>query len=99
MAIERKAADAPQSKRWIDRIADSAKPSLQNNNVSQRSIWWWILLMPGKVILWFEYMFPSTIISIFGTARRRNIPLIQLFYSLCFYLILLVIVPIVLIKH
>ncbi len=52
---------------------------------------WWIFLMPGKVILWLQYMFPEKISSAIGAARRRNVPLIQLLYSLGFYLVMLVI--------
>jgi hypothetical protein len=72
-------------RRWIDQLADAGKPATANGNVGERSVWWWILLMPGKVILWLEYMFPERLASVFGTARRRNVPLIQLLYSLYFY--------------
>ena len=44
-------------RRWIDQLADAGKPATANGNVGERSVWWWILLMPGKVILWLEYMF------------------------------------------
>jgi len=61
---------------------------MDNNPLSQRPAWWWIFFMPGKVILWFEYMFPRRIGSVFGTARRRNIPLLQILYSLYFYFVM-----------
>jgi hypothetical protein len=76
-------------KRAIDRFADAARPTTDSGNVSERSLWWWILLAPGKAILWLEYMFPERIVSVFGTARRRNVPLIQLLYSLYFYVAVL----------
>jgi hypothetical protein len=41
--------------------------------------------MPGKVILWIEYMFPRRLSGVFGSARRRNVPLLQMLYSLFFY--------------
>jgi hypothetical protein len=53
-----------------------------------RPAWWWFFLMPGKVILWLDYMFPRRVGGVFGTARRRNIPLLQLLYSLYFYFLI-----------
>lgn len=53
--------------------------------------------MPGKVILWIEYMFPSRVSGVFGSARRRNVPLIQLLYSISFYITIFVIAMILLI--
>jgi hypothetical protein len=76
-------------KHVIDRVADNTEPHIDQTEVSGRSVWWWFLVMPGKVILWIEYMFPERITSVFGTARRRNIPLIQILYSLIFYLALI----------
>jgi hypothetical protein len=78
-----------KKKRAIDRLADAARPAVDSGNVSERSGWWWILLAPGKAILWLEYMFPGRITNVFGTARRRNVPLIQLLYSLYFYVAVL----------
>ena len=72
-------------RRFIDKIADSALPRVDNSPASQRPVWWWIFFMPGKVILWVEYMFPRRIRGVFGTARRRNVPLIQILYSVFFY--------------
>jgi hypothetical protein len=73
-------------KRLIDRLAESAQPRNVSEPVSGRPHWWWFLVMPGKVILWLEFMFPERIASVFGTARRRNVPLMQVLYSLYFYL-------------
>src|SRR5207253_953608 len=53
--------------------------------LSQRSLAWWLLFMPGKVILWFGYMFPTSVVGSFAGARRRNVPAIQLGYTLLFY--------------
>ncbi len=47
--------------------------------------------MPGMVVLWIEYMFPRRVGGVFGSARRRNVPLLQILYSLYFYLIVLVV--------
>jgi hypothetical protein len=69
--------------RVVDSIA--AMPKVESTEVSQRPVWWWILIMPGKVILWIEYMFPRRVGGVFGSARRRNVPLIQFLYSLYFY--------------
>jgi hypothetical protein len=60
-------------------------PRSDSDAVSQRPARWWIFFMPGKVILWIEYMFPRQIGGVFGSARRRNVPLIQILYSLYFY--------------
>ena len=77
-----------EHQRFIDKFAESAMPRVDGSAVSQRSAWWWVLLMPGKVILWLDYMFPRRVSGVFGTARRRNVPLLQLLYSLYFYLII-----------
>jgi hypothetical protein len=69
----------------IDRLADAAMPKFDDSDVSDRRAWWWIFFMPGKVILWIEYMFPHKLGGVFGSARRRNIPLIQILYSIYFY--------------
>ena len=72
-------------KQAIDKFADATTPIVDQSEVSERAAWWWFLVMPGKVILWLEYMFPERISSVFGTARRRNVPLMQILYSLVFY--------------
>jgi hypothetical protein len=72
--------------RIVDRIAESAMPKIDNSTVSQRAAWWWIFLMPGKVMLWIDFVFPRRVSGVFGTARRRNVPLLQLLYSIYFYL-------------
>lgn len=76
-------------KRAIDSFGEATKPQLDGSELSQRSGWWWFLVMPGKVILWVEYMFPERISGVFGTARRRNVPLIQILYSLFFYIVVI----------
>lgn len=87
-------SNAPKDRgrrRFIDRFAEAATPKIDGDDVSQRPAWWWIFFMPGKVILWIEYMFPERIVGVFGSARRRNVPLIQVLYSLYFYFAILVI--------
>lgn len=54
-----------------------------------RSKLWWAFVAPGKVILWFEYMFPERITSVFGSARRKRSPIVQVLYSVMFYLFVL----------
>ena len=71
----------------VDRIADAAMPRFDESDVSQRPPWWWIFIMPGKIMLWLEYMFPSGVTEAIGSARRRNVPLIQVLYSIGFYLL------------
>jgi hypothetical protein len=73
---------------FIDKFAEAATPKVDSSDPSGRSAWWWIFFMPGKVILWIEYMFPERIVGVFGSARRRNVPLIQVQYSLYFYFVL-----------
>jgi hypothetical protein len=53
--------------------------------VSERSLIWWVFFMPGSVILWFQYMFPTKFVDSIASARRRNVPSIQLAYTLAFY--------------
>jgi hypothetical protein len=74
-----------KGKTRLDKLADAALPKADDSHVSERSTLWWIFVMPGKVILWLEYMFPSRLVNAFGSARRRNVPLIQVLYSLTFY--------------
>jgi hypothetical protein len=76
----------------VDALGQAARPQRESADPSRRPTWWWVFFMPGKVILWFEYMFPKRLTGVFGRARRRNVPLIQLTYSVHFYLALLVIV-------
>ena len=87
-------SDRHQRQRSIDKFADSAMPKVDSSTVSQRSSWWWGFFMPGKVILWIEYMFPRRLGGVFGSARRRNVPLMQILYSLYFYFVLFVVLPI-----
>lgn len=82
MKMERKSR-----KPIIDVVAASARPKIDDSDVSQRGRLWWAFIMPGKVILWIAYMFPESFGSIFGSARRRNIPLLQVAYSIAFYAI------------
>lgn len=79
-------SDHRERQPFIDRIANSAMPKNDNSAVSQRGAWWWIFLMPGSVVLWIEYMFPKGLGGAFGSARRRNVPLLRIMYSLAFYL-------------
>lgn len=75
---------------FLDGLARAAMPRTDSSEVSRRPARWWIFFMPGKVILWIEYMFPARGLgSVFGSARRRNVPLIQILYSLFFYLAVL----------
>lgn len=56
---------------------------------SGRSVWWWIFFMPGSVMLWFEYMFPRSISGSMGSARRRKSQLVQLWYTLGLYAVVI----------
>ena len=51
-----------------------------------RSKWWWVFVGPGKIILWFEYMFPKRFSGVFGSARRKQSPIVQVSYSILFYI-------------
>lgn len=72
----------------IDDLGRAATPQKDELPLSQRSPAWWIFYMPGKVILWFGYMFPSSIVGSFAGVRQRNVPLIQLGYSILFYVVI-----------
>jgi hypothetical protein len=84
--------NSAKRKTAIDRLADAAMPKVDDSDVSDRRAWWWIFFMPGKVILWIEYMFPHKLGGVFGSARRRNVPLIQVLYSVYFHVAVFVIV-------
>lgn len=75
---------------FIDKVARSTAPTADDSNIRERSAWWWIFFMPGKVILWIAYMFPNGVGGAFGSARRRNVPLLQVLYSLYFYFLFVV---------
>jgi hypothetical protein len=78
-----------RKRKLVDRVGDAATPRVDSSDVSDRPAWWWIFFMPGKVILWFEYMFPRRLGGVFGSARRRNIPLLQVVYSIILYIAIL----------
>lgn len=84
--------DYLKSKRPIDRLAEAAMPKADTREISERGGLWWIFVMPGKVILWFEYMFPHRVGGVFGSARRRNVPLLQVVYSIGFYITVVIFV-------
>lgn len=71
--------------KFLDRLGIAALPKTDETQLSARSFWWWILLGPGKFILWIQYMWPERGSGPFGSARRRNVPLVQVLYSLSFY--------------
>ena len=73
----------------IDKVADAATPKIDKSQPTRRSIWWWIFFAPGKMILWYQYLFPNSIVNAFGSARRRNVPLIQFAFSILFWMIAL----------
>jgi hypothetical protein len=81
-------------RRLVDRLSEAATPKVDDSDVSQRSILWWFLVMPGKVILWIKYMFPGRVAEAFGTARRRNVLLLQVTYSIQFYLAVLILLAV-----
>jgi hypothetical protein len=57
----------------------------------EHSILWWMFILPGRVILWFGYMFPRGVGGVFGSARRRKSPVIEISYSITFYLVFIII--------
>jgi hypothetical protein len=73
-----------------DMLGRAAVPRRDVTAPSSRPVWWWKLFMPGKVILWFEYMFPRSFRGVFGSARRRDVPIIQAIYSIVFYAIVII---------
>lgn len=77
---------------FIDRLAASAVRRTDEGEPSKRPLWWWLLFAPGKVMLWMDYMWPKRVTGIFGSARRRNVPLVEVLYSLYFYITLLAII-------
>lgn len=48
------------------------------------SIWWLLFRMPGIVILWIQYMFPSSG-RVLVSARHKNSPVMEVLASLAFW--------------
>lgn len=61
-----------------------------------RSLYWWFLLMPGKMLLWLGYMFPGSLVSSIASARRKDVPIVQVLTSIVVYLFLLAVVVLML---
>jgi hypothetical protein len=59
------------------------------------SIVWIIFITPGKLILWAEYLFPQRVGDVFGSARRKKSPIIEIAYSITFYIVLLAILVVI----
>lgn len=74
----------------IDDLSAAATPQKDTTPLSERSLIWWIFFMPGKVFLWFAYMFPTGVTASFASARQRNVPLVQLAYTLVIYGVVIV---------
>jgi hypothetical protein len=70
------------------------KDLLREDSSKNPSLWWWLLVAPGKVILWFAYMFPRGLGGVFGGTRRINSPIIQVWYSLLVYAFLVFLVAV-----
>jgi len=51
----------------------------------RRSIWWWIFCAPGAAILWLEYLFPRSVSASFGTARRKDVRILQFVQTILVY--------------
>lgn len=91
--------DSESRRNIVDKVGELGRSRNNDEPLSKRPFWWWILFMPGVVILWFDYMFPNKVTGVFGSARRRNVPLFQIVYSLVFYAMLILVVFIVLFDH
>ncbi len=72
-----------QNKTASKRVADDL---FGPEETKKHSVLWWIFITPGKVILWFEYMFPHRVGGVFGSARRRKSPIIEISYRITFYI-------------
>jgi len=92
-------AGPSKPKRGVDSLADAAMPFQDQTKPSERPAWWWVFFMPGKIILWIEYMFPRGVGGVFGSARRRNVPLLQILYSIFFYIAFGIFIAIILSLH
>lgn len=75
----------------LDKVVAGASPHFDPSEVSSRPLWWWVLFAPGAIILWFQYMWPKTLHGFFGSARRKNVPLVQIIYTICFYFVILIV--------
>lgn len=71
----------------IDELGEASRPQRLDTPLSQRSLGWWLFYMPGTVILWFQFMFPNSVTQGIAGGRQRNVPLLQLGYSIIFYVV------------
>lgn len=59
------------------------EPDPDQSPPRRRPIWWWLFIMPGTVLLWIQYMFPSSG-NVWASGRRYNADsaLLKILYSL-----------------
>jgi|GEM_PF-4312258 len=61
----------------------------------KRSLSWWFLFLPGKALLWLQFMFPSSLGSAIASGRRKDVPIVQALASILVYLFLLSVIALI----
>ncbi|WER45133.1 hypothetical protein CupriaWKF_12530 [Cupriavidus sp. WKF15] len=67
----------------------SRRPDDSSDQPMRRTWVWWVFFMPGAILMWFEYMFPSRG-DVLASKRRHGNRLLQVWYSLGIYTVILV---------
>ncbi len=75
---------------FLERVSDLTERNSEPLFPQGKSVLWWIFLAPGKVLLWFDFMYPETMSGAIGSGRRRRVPLSQFVATLAFYILLLI---------
>jgi len=63
----------------------------RSSKLPRRGLLWLLFVLPGTVILWWQYHFPKPK-EAWATARRKDQPVMRVLYSLAFWLIAVLII-------
>jgi hypothetical protein len=78
------AKKSKESEKWRDAAFNDLFAPVDSQ---KHYVWWWMFIAPGKILLWLEYMFPEGITRAIGSARRKRSPIVQVWYSISFYIV------------
>jgi hypothetical protein len=60
------------------------KTLVENSNTSSRGLFWLFFRLPGAVLLWIQYYFPSNG-RVLVSARQRGNPIMEFIFSIGFW--------------